>query len=70
MERPQGLGKNIPIHARLTGRMIFTGPSSEMHASTRASVSLTGSPFVRFFERGVPDQVPVRVEDASSVWPC
>ncbi len=67
-KRLQGLGSSVyPIHARPTGRTIFTGMCCEEHAAevraqfTRGCNSRDAG--------GTADQVPGRADGAMLVWP-
>ena len=66
----QGLVRNIYPHPRPPHR------SNDLHRSVQRSARVdtresfaNGLTYARIV-RGNPDQVPVRVEDANSVWPC
>jgi hypothetical protein len=67
----QGLARNIYPHPRPPDRLNDLHRSVQRNARANVRECFANRVAVRaiFFGRGAPDQVPVRVENASSVWP-
>jgi len=66
----QGLARNIYPHPRPPDRSNDLHRSVQRNARANVRECFANRVAVRdFFGQGNPDQVPVRVENAGSVWP-